>query len=147
MPRITLDEWGVHLASVVSLRSTCARRSVGCVLTDSRGIILSTGYNGVAAGAKHCNEGHPCPGATAPRGTGLDGCFAVHAEQNALLNCHDTRKIHTCYVTCSPCMTCTKLLLNTTCSRIVFDELYPHSEAESLWTSSGRIWIQKKYIY
>ena len=41
-----------------------------------------------------------------------------------------------------PCMTCTKLLLNTSCKRIVYIEDYPHQEAKELWTRNGRELIQ-----
>jgi deoxycytidylate deaminase len=43
-------------------------------------------------------------------------------------------------VTASPCMTCCKLLLNTSCQRIVYVEEYPHSAAKDLWTGAGRVW-------
>ena len=152
--RPTRDGWGLQLAQVTASRSTCLRRSVGCVLVDKRGHILATGYNGVAAGAKHCNESgplypfretdypHACPGAQSPSGTNLDGCQAIHAEQNALLQCGKVWEIDTCYVTASPCMTCVKLLLNTSCQRIVFAEEYPHTEAAGLWVDAGRIWLK-----
>jgi deoxycytidylate deaminase len=39
-------------------------------------------------------------------------------------------------------MTCIKLLLNTSCERIVFVEEYPHSAARELWTGAGRAWEQ-----
>lgn len=59
-----------------------------------------------------------------------------------MLQCRDVYAIHTAYVTASPCMTCIKLLLNTTCERIVFVEEYPHPEARKLWESAGRAWEQ-----
>src|SRR3546814_1170368 len=83
-----------------------------------------------------------CSGAFSPSGTNLDGCEAIHAEQNALLQCKDVREIHTCYCTASPCVTCTKLLLNTGCMRVVFMEEYPHPAARDLWTRAGREWVQ-----
>lgn len=147
--RPSRDEWAMSLALVTSQRSTCFRRQVGCVLLNSRGHVLATGYNGVASGLPHCNMHDPfhelgfpnaCAGATAPSGTNLDACQAIHAEQNALLQCKDVYDIHTCYVTTSPCMTCTKLLLNTGCQRIVFVEEYPHQEARALWESADRRW-------
>ena len=150
MSRIKIDEWGIRLANVVATRATCLRRQVGCVLLNSRGHILATGYNGVAAGERHCNEWphpythhpHACPGAGAPSGTNLDGCRAIHAEQNALMQCRDVWEIETCYTTTSPCMTCVKLLLNTNCTRIVFATEYAHIEAKALWVESGREWVQ-----
>jgi dCMP deaminase len=54
--RPTKIEYFLAIAKVVATRSTCLRRSVGCVLVDKRGHILSTGYNGVASGQPHCNE-------------------------------------------------------------------------------------------
>lgn len=153
----------MEVARVTGRRATCLRRAVGCVLLDADGFILSTGYNGVAAGQPHCNKGiengrqfdaannvykpiiefpHSCPGAFAASGTSLDSCHAIHAEQNALLRCPDVRRVHACYVTASPCMTCTKLLMNTSCQHIVFDQPYPHNDAQLLWESMGRTWSQ-----
>lgn len=157
--RLSRDEWALKLALLTAQRTTCCRRAVGCVLLNARGHVLSTGYNGVAAGLPHCNEEtlydvdphdvkpvvlhmHACSGAKAPSGTNLDGCQAIHAEQNALLQCRDMYAIHTAYVTASPCMTCTKLLLNTSCQWIVYVEEYPHSAAKDLWTGAGRAWEQ-----
>lgn len=54
--RIDIDEWALRLAEATAARSTCLRRSVGCVLLDRDGIVLATGYNGVARGMPHCNE-------------------------------------------------------------------------------------------
>lgn len=140
--RPTRDETWLNVAAEVARRSTCLRRAVGCVLVDARGHVLATGYNGRAAGQPHCNEvrfGHTweCKGVTAASGENLDGCEAIHAEQNALLQCRDVYAVDTCYVTVSPCLTCVKLLMNTGCRRIVFTERYTHDEAaEKLWRES-----------
>lgn len=67
-------------------------------------------------------------------------CEATHAEQNALLQCHDTDRIAVCYTTTSPCIQCVKLLANTNCRRIVFLDEYPHEHAKRLWLSLGRSW-------
>lgn len=132
------------MAELVATRSTCLRRAVGCVLVNERGHVIATGYNGVAMGLPHCNERvdspihhlgegdvivdfhpHACAGAAAPSGSNLNACGAIHAEQNALLQCRDVWEIHTCYVTASPCVTCAKLLLNTSTRRIVY--LHPYA--------------------
>jgi len=155
--RPTRDEWAMELALVTSRRATCLRRQVGCVLLNARGHVLATGYNGVAAGLPHCNDvdtetfgpdSHPwaCSGANSPSGTNLDGCQAIHAEQNALLQCKDVYAIDACYVTASPCMTCVKLLLNTSCQTIIFAEEYPHSAAKELWINSGHVWKQMNVV-
>lgn len=139
------DHYFMMIAKVVSTRATCLRRSVGCVLVDAKGRVLSTGYNGVASGQHHCNEANSegvfdqaCPAAHNKSGTNLDGCLAIHAEQNALLQCRDVDKIHKAYCTTQPCITCTKLLMGTGCSIIVYDEPYPHSDAMDFWKHAGR---------
>lgn len=139
--RLSKDEYFTEMAALVSQRATCARRRVGCVLVNSRGHVLATGYNGVPSGSAHCTD-TPCAGASFPSGQGLEHCEAVHAEQNALLQCRDIFDIQTAYVTTMPCMTCTKLLLNTSCQRIVYIESYPHSEAAEFWRKNGRTIIQ-----
>ena len=84
------DAYFIDMAKLAASRSTCIRRSVGCVLVNARNHVLATGYNGVPAGSTHCNEvstirgaltfGHACAGADADSGTNLDSCLAVHAE-------------------------------------------------------------------
>lgn len=171
--RLARDEWALRMAALCAQRSTCIRRRVGCVLLNSRGHVLSTGYNGVASTLPHCNEvtgqvvnpalktengryrasehwerstievhENACEGAGAPSGAALDACQAIHAEQNALLQCHDIYQIRVAYITASPCITCCKLLLNTSCKRIVFMDEYPHPQARSLWEGAGRDWDQ-----
>lgn len=140
--RPSKDVWLLGMAQLVAQRSTCARRAVGCVLVDARGHVLATGYNGRPREFPHCNEDSPCAGVDAPSGTDLDRCEAVHAEQNALLQCPDVEQIETCYVTVSPCVTCVKLLLNTSCRRIVSAAPYAHDAASTeLWVRGGRVWI------
>jgi dCMP deaminase len=165
MSRPSHDEIGLQHAEVAAQRGTCLRRKVGCCLTNSRNQVIATGRNGRASGMPHCNESwkelaaryvtpdraveypNACAGAQAASGTQLDACEAIHAEQNALLQCGDVYQIETCYVTVSPCITCVKLLLNTSCKRIVFRERYAHDEAAmKLWSPSkgfagGRDWI------
>lgn len=162
--RPSREQYFLRMASLAATRGTCFRRQVGCILVNERGHVLATGYNGVAAGLPHCNEGkigeaprvgdqtfdimpinypNVCKGAMAPSGTNLEACEAIHAEQNALLQCRDAYEIHTCYVTHSPCVTCVKLLMNTSCKRIIFIDRYAHDEqARRLWQMSdpGKVW-------
>ncbi len=138
--RPSRDSVYMSMALDISLRSTCARRKVGCVLTDTRGHECGSGYNGVPSGWIHCID-TPCEGAISISGTDLSKCEAIHAEINALLHCKDVYNINTCYVVSSPCLDCIKVLLNTSCKRIVFIEEYPHPEARLRWQRDGRIWI------
>ena len=152
--RPTKYEYFLNMAKLVSSRGTCLRRKVGCVLINARGHVLATGYNGVASGERHCNHEEPnplnlkpdypfaCEGSQSPSGQNLDACKAIHAEQNALLQCRDAWDIEICFVTTSPCITCVKLLMNTSCGMIVFGEPYAHEGAKDLWTKKpGRAWL------
>jgi dCMP deaminase len=167
--RPTREQWAMNLVKATAERATCIRRQVGCVLLNKRGFVLATGYNGVASGMPHCNETqliqcdgdirncdtclstckggefitpYACPGSKSPSGTNLDGCEAIHAEQNALLQCSNVHDIYECFVSCSPCITCTKLLLNTSCQNIYFIEEYPNQLGKELWERAGRRWIK-----
>jgi deoxycytidylate deaminase len=85
---------------------------------------------------------HACAGHERPFGEPTS-CEAVHAEQNAVLQCKDTDAIHTAYVTTAPCKPCMKLLLNTGCNRIVFLQDHPGSEeARAIWENAGREWVR-----
>jgi len=132
----------MDIAYIMSKRSTCVRRQVGCVLVDTHNHVVATGYNGVASGMTHCID-TPCPGAEYESGQGLDQCQAIHAEQNALLQCKDVYNIKDCFVTAEPCVTCTKLLMNTSCKNIYYSEYYP-GDGEKLWDDSRDIghWIK-----
>lgn len=139
--RLSKDECFLGMAWLLALRGTCARRQVGCVLTDIRWHVLATGYNGPASKEPHCSE-EACPGALLPSGTGLDKCEAIHAEQNALLQCRDVYDIRRCYSTTAPCLHCVKLLLNTGCHEIIFFQDYPHTEeSKRLWERASRTWL------
>lgn len=151
LTRMDADTQVLIHAWVASLRSTCVRRSVGCVGVDVNGRIMAVGRNGVPRNYPHCGhvvslangmESHPyaCPGAFAESGSNLDGCYAIHAEQNMLLYCGDPMKLHAVYCTDSPCITCVKMLLNTTAKRIIFSRTYPHGQSEVLWKGDGREW-------
>lgn len=142
--RPELAETMMAIAHVISMRATCARRSVGAVLVDKNNRVLSIGHNGPAKGMPHCTN-VPCSGASCASGTGLDLCQAIHAEQNALMFCSDIMKIETAFVTTSPCVHCIKMLMNTSCKTIIFDQTYANAEtSKELWIKSApeRTWVQ-----
>jgi dCMP deaminase len=137
--RPSKDAYFISMVALVATRATCIRRKVGCILVNSQGHVLATGYNGVCAGAVHCID-KPCAGASQPSGQGLHLCEAIHAEQNALIQCRNINEIHTAYVTTSPCISCIRLLANTSVTRIVFAERYPHVESERIARNKGISW-------
>ena len=136
--RFSWDEHWMAMAASASLRSGCPRRKVGAVLVSAENQLLGTGYNALPQPCGiQCVE-RPielrCAGHDAPSGTALNLCGAMHAEQNALRYA-DRNKIATAYVTTFPCFACTKELLNTTCTRIVYGEQYTSTEGYDYWHS------------
>lgn len=128
--RKSREGYFVDMLQFVAARSTCARRAVGAIITDNQGIVLSMGYNGTPRGWTHCLD-HECPGALDPTGNSAR-CYAVHAEQNALLQCQQLFRAHTLYVTCSPCFTCAKMIVQTNVERIIFIEPYVDTNGWSM---------------
>lgn len=140
MNRISNFQYFLNIAHEVSKRGTCARRQVGCVLTDANHHILATAYNALPHLYSHCNEAG-CGGENFNSGEGLYICQAAHAENLALIRCSDIYKIHFTYLTVSPCESCTRLLLDTGCKHIIFSEQYAHNEkTKNLWESYNRKW-------
>jgi dCMP deaminase len=135
--RPSIAETMMSIARTLALRATCAKLAVGAVIVDSGNRIIGTGYNGVPKKLQHCTE-HPCSGFHAPKGADL--CQAVHAEQNALLQCREPDRIFKIFVTHIPCMRCTKMLLNTPCNVIVYDTFEgAEVPAIELWRSADRV--------
>ena len=140
-------EWDHDELSLWKGNNENFKKPEGCVLIDDNNNILATGYNGVVKGSPHCNEGHPCPGAKSESGKDLDECYAIHAEQNALIQCKDLTKVYACFCTTAPCVMCTKLFLNTTLTRMIYVESYPQlttSKSISMMTPlAGKLeWLQ-----
>jgi len=129
--RPTWDEYFMSIARVVASRSNCIKRKVGALLVLDRRII-STGYNGTPRGVVNCNEGG-CPrcASAAEAGTRLDECLCSHAEENALTQSayHGVSvRGSTIYSTFSPCLICTKMIINAGISAVVYDCPFPLAE-------------------
>lgn len=125
------DEYFLDIASVVASRSNCIKRKVAAVITLDRRII-STGYNGTPRGVRNCNEGG-CPRCRrfVPGGTALEECLCSHAEENAITQAayHGVSvKGGTLYTTFSPCLLCTKMVINAGISEVVYGEEYTLGE-------------------
>jgi dCMP deaminase len=126
--RPSWDEYFMSIARVVASRSNCVKRKVAAVITKDRRII-STGYNGTPRGVRNCNEGG-CPrcNAFAEGGTRLDECLCSHAEENTITQAAYHGVIvrgGTIYTTFSPCLTCTKMIINAGIEEVVYSAEYP----------------------
>jgi dCMP deaminase len=133
----------LKIASLVATRATCPRREVGCVIINKYGHIKATGYNGVPRGFKHCTD-TPCGGQSGQSSKGLDSCMATHAEQNALLQCDDVMDIDTIYCTTSPCITCAKLIANTSCKEVFYSDEYVDTSGIELLRKLGIVCIHER---
>jgi dCMP deaminase len=128
--RPSWDDYFLDIARAVAVRADCTRRQVGAVIVDDQHRIISTGYNGAAAGHPGCASDRACP-----RGlvsyeempSYVDGnqdfsnCIAVHAEANALLYA-DGRHTRgaTLYTTDKPCAGCERLIEGAGIIRVVY---------------------------
>jgi len=138
--RPDLDEYFLKIASVVAERSTCRRHHVGAVAVRDKHI-LSTGYNGAAAGLKDCLElGCLRDELGIPSGTRHEICRGIHAEQNAIIQA----SLHgvslegaTVYVTHTPCILCAKMLVNAKIKRFVTFGKYADNSFIDLFDEAG----------
>ena len=123
----------MDLAVAISKRSTCSNpdRKVGCVIVDdSHQRVLAWGYNGVAAGETHSCEYHFHKGKKEKNEYGYS-CFCVHAEQNALAKMNTFEPCDKImYLTLSPCMICSRLIVNSGIKKVYILELYSSHEKE-----------------
>ena len=98
--RPSKEIYHLHIAQVVSERSTCLRRRYGAVIVNGDRIV-STGYNGSARGEENCCDRGICPREEAgvKHGERYELCKAVHAEMNAIIQAgQDTCKGSTLYL-------------------------------------------------
>ncbi len=126
--RPSWDEYFMSIARVVSSRSNCVKRRVGSIIAIDRRII-STGYNGTPRGVRNCNEGG-CPrcNSFAEGGTRLDECLCSHGEENAITQAsyHGVSvRGATLYTTFSPCLMCTKMIINAGIEEVAYNAAYP----------------------
>ena len=136
------DEYFMRIARLVATRSTCTRRQVGAVIVSGKRI-LSTGYNGSPAGLAHCSDDPSLcirDQLKIPSGERAELCRALHAEQNAIIQCavHGVgTKNGTIYVTHQPCIICAKMVINAGINRVVYAGTYPDDFARSFFAEAG----------
>jgi dCMP deaminase len=119
------DFYFMSLANLASQRSNCMKRRVGAVIVADRKVV-ATGYNGTARNLKNCSDGG-CPrcNGNVKCGQSLDTCLCLHGEENALLEAGAQRcQGATIYSTSTPCLGCTKRIIQVGIKRVVFDIEY-----------------------
>lgn len=126
--RPSWDEYFMKIAMLVSERSTCLRHHVGAIIVKNRRVI-TTGYNGAAAGVRDCLElGCLRNELGIKSGERHEICRAIHAEQNAIIQAakhgQDIEGA-TIYCTHSPCIICAKMVVNAGIKKFITYGDYP----------------------
>ena len=140
MERPSWDEYFMQITKLVATRSTCLRRQVGALLVKEKNI-MATGYNGVPTGITHCAvTGCLRDQLNVPSGERHELCRGLHAEQNAIIQAarHGTNITgSTLYCTDSPCIICSKMLINAGIVDIIFSRGYPDQLSLDMLTEAG----------
>ncbi len=137
------DERMMGMAKLVSTWSSCYKvnRKVGAVIVKDKRI-LTTGYNGAGSGISSCVDRGFClrEQMNIPSGTRHEICYAVHAEQNAIIQAAKlgvSVQGATLYCTHQPCSICAKMIINSGITRVVFDEGYPDEFSIKMFNEAG----------
>ncbi len=127
--QLLLDKRYLRMALIWAENSYCRRRQVGAILVKDK-MIISDGYNGTPAGFDNICESDE--GTTFP--------YVLHAEANAITKIarsNNSSLGSTLYVTTSPCMECSKLIIQAGIGRVVFSELYRITDGLELLRKAG----------
>ena len=135
----------MELSRLVGSWSSCFQpgRHVGAIIVrDKR--VMTTGYNGAPSGIKNCVERGEClrRKLNIPSGTKQEICYAVHAEQNAIIQAAKygiNVNGATLYCTHQPCVICAKMIINAGIARVVYAEGYPDAFSLQLFREAGTV--------
>jgi len=141
-----MNKWDKRFMDMVKLIaewSSCYQhnRKIGAIIVKNKRI-LATGYNGAPSGYPSCVERGECIRRIRdiPSGTKQEYCYAIHAEQNAIVQAARLGVSidgATLYCTHQPCVICAKLIVNSGITRVVYKEPYPDSLAIDILKNSG----------
>ena len=127
----------MRMARVWAENSYCIRRQVGALIVKDK-MIISDGYNGTPSGFENICEDDA---------TGLTKPYVLHAEANAitkLAKSSNSGNGSTLYVTASPCMECSKLIIQSGIKRVVYSDPYHNTDGIDLLLRSGIEVVQCK---
>ena len=126
---LQLDKRYLSMALIWAENSYCERRKVGAILVKDK-MIISDGYNGTPAGFPNICEDDD--NKTFP--------YVLHAEANAITKVaksNNSSNGSTLYVTASPCLECSKLIIQAGIVRVVFYESYRLDDGLNLLRKAG----------
>ena len=129
------DHLYMHMARTWAENSYCVRRKVGALLVKDK-MIISDGYNGTPSGFENVCEDD----------NNVSKPYVLHAEANAITKVARSSNSSdgaTLYVTASPCMECSKLIIQSGIKRVVYGEKYRLMDGVELLERAG---IQVDYM-
>lgn len=127
--QVALDKRYLRMARIWSENSYCERRKVGALIVKDK-MIISDGYNGTPSGFPNVCETEE--GVTLP--------YVLHAEANAITKVarsNNSSDGSTLYVSTSPCMECSKLIIQAGIKRVVYQDLYRITDGLDLLRQAG----------
>jgi hypothetical protein len=119
----------LRMARIWAENSYCRRRQVGAIIV-SGSMIISDGFNGTPSGFENICEDE----------NGLTKPYVLHAEANAIskvARSNNSSEGATLYVTASPCLECSKLIIQAGIKRVVFNEMYRITDGLDLLRRAG----------
>jgi len=135
--QIAFDKRYLEMALIWAQNSYCIRRQVGALIVKGK-MIISDGYNGTPSGFENVCE---------------DDNNVLHAEANAITKVaksNNSSEGSTLYVTTSPCMECSKLIIQAGIKRVVYCNKYHKTDGLELLKRAGieLVFIDpEKHIY
>ena len=127
--QLELDKRYLRMARIWAENSYCTRRKVGALIVKDK-MIISDGYNGTPSGFENVCELDN--GTTKP--------YVLHAEANAITKIAKSGNNSdgaTLYVTASPCLECSKLIIQSGIRRVVYSEAYRLTDGIDLLKRAG----------
>lgn len=127
--QLELDKRYLRMARIWAENSYCTRRKVGALIVKDK-MIISDGYNGTPSGFENVCELDN--GTTKP--------YVLHAEANAITKIAKSGNNSdgaTLYVTASPCLECSKLIIQSGIRRVVYSENYRLTDGIDLLKRAG----------
>ena len=129
-----LDERYLRMARIWAENSYCTRLKEGALIVKGQ-MIISDGFNGTPSGVENICEDEN--NVTKP--------YVLHAEANAITKIaqsHNSSQGATLYVTASPCIECSKLIIQSGIKRVVYGETYRLDDGLQLLRRAGIETIQ-----
>ena len=119
----------MRMARTWAENSYCVRRKVGALLVKNQ-MIISDGYNGTPSGFENVCEDE----------NNVSYPYVLHAEANAIskvARSNNSSDAATLYVTASPCLECSKLIIQAGIRRVVYGEEYRLQDGVDLLRKAG----------